>query len=143
MAYWSVAGSLFTTVVLLFLVLTTYLANATPFILDGTQKPFQIPKSVSQSVHHTNIDGRVPCLDIALKSLGEASSQTIETFENVMSELGDVSKHMTWSLPQKKANARLHDWDFTVSTTALPEHSLRVKRPNNLGVDNVKQARPF
>ena len=124
--------------ILLSLVLTTSLALANPLI----QKPFNLPKeeAVSKQEYRPAKDGsRFPSMDVALKALSEASSQVIETFETVTSELGDVSKHLTWSLPQKEVKARPHDWDFTVSTSALPEHSLRVKTPDGLGVDDVKQ----
>ena len=123
------------TFILLSLVLTTALGN--PLI----QKPFNLPKeeAASKQEYRPAKDGsRFPSMNVALKALNEVSSQAIETFETVMSELGDVSKHLTWSLPQKEVELR-HDWDFTVSTSALPEHSLRVKEPDNLGVDDVKQ----
>ena len=129
---------LLSTIILLSLVLTTYLTHANPLI----QKPFSRPKeeAASTQTHRPANDGsRFPSKDVALKALSEASSQVIETFEIVMSELGDVSKHLTWSLPKKEVKARPHGWDFTVSTSALPEHSLRVKKPNSLGVDDVKQ----
>jgi hypothetical protein len=127
---------LLSTIILLSLVLTTYLTHANPLI----QKPFNLPKEEAQTHRSANDGSRFPSKDVALKALSEASYQVIETFEIVMSELGDVSKHLTWSLPKKEVKARPHDWDFTVSTSALPEHSLRVKKPNSLGVDDVKQA---
>ena len=126
------------TFILLSVLLTTYLAHANPLI----QKPFYLPKeeAASKQAHRPPSDGnRFPSMDVALKALDEASSQVIETFETVMSELGDVSKHLTWSLPKKEVKARPYEWDFTVSTSALPEHSLRVKKPGSLGVDDVKQ----
>ena len=128
--------SFFTISLVLSFVLLTV---ATRLVPNEPQKPFNIPKQNPLFAHHSATGGRLPSLDVALKSLGEASSQVIETFENVMSELGDDAKRMTWSLPQKAVKARPHDWDFTVSTTALPEHSLRVKTPDGLGVDDVKQ----
>lgn len=118
------------------LALTTALGN--PLI----QKPFNLPKeeAASKQEYRPAKDGsRFPSMNVALKALNEVSSQAIETFETVMSELGDVSKHLIWSLPQKEVKVRPYDWDFTVSTSALPEHSLRVKEPDNLGVDDVKQ----
>jgi hypothetical protein len=124
---------------ILFVLSFVLLTLATPFVPNESQKVFNIPKQNPQSGHHSATGSRLPSLDVALESLGEASSQVIETFENVMSELADDAKHMTWSLPQKAVKARPHDWDFTVSTTALPEHSLRVKKPDSLGVDDVKQ----
>ena len=126
------------TFILLSLVLTTYLGHANPSV----QKPFNIHKEegASKQLHNPAKDGgRFPSMDVALEALSEASSQVIEIFETVMSELGDVSKHLTWSLPQKEVKARPHDWEFKVSTSVLPEYSLRVKIPNNLGVDDVKQ----
>src|SRR6266496_254370 len=126
------------TFILLSLVLTTYLARANPFV----QNPFNLPKEepTSKQLHSPAQDGgRFPSMDVALEALSEASSEVIEIFETVMSELGNVSKHLTWSLPQKEVKARPHDWDFKVSTSALPEHSLRVKNPDSLGVDDVKQ----
>ena len=127
------------TLILLSLVLTPYVAHANPFI----QKPLNIlnAEATSKQEHRPAKDGsHSTSMDVALKALNEASSQVIETFEAVMSELGDVSKHLTWSLPKKEVNARPQDWEFTVSTSALPEHALRVKEPDNLGVDDVKQA---
>jgi len=78
-------------------------------------------------------------MESTLNALRGASTQVLETFESVMSELGDTSNRLTWSLPKKAVQARPNGWDFTVSTTALPEHSLRVKKPSDLGVDDVKQ----
>jgi hypothetical protein len=131
--------SIFSYFTILFVSSFVLLIVATPLVPNEHQKPFNIPKQTPQPPHHSATGGRLPSLDVALKSLDEASLQLIETFENVMSELGDNAKHMTWSLPQKAVKARPHDWDFTVSTTALPEHSLRVKKPDSLGVDDVKQ----
>jgi len=128
-----------TTVPLLSLLL---IANASPLIQNNAdQTHFSLSKEQSESTHHHHVadNSRMPSMESALNALRGASAQVVETFESVMSELGDASKHLTWSLPQKAVNARPHDWDFTVSTTALPEHSLRVKKPNNLGVDDVKQ----
>lgn len=127
------------TFILLSLVLTAYLTHANPLL----QKPLTILKEETtlKQEHRPAKDGsHSTSMDVALKALNEASSQVIETFEAVMSELGDVSKYLTWSLPEKEVNARPHDWDFTVSTSALPEHALRVKNPDSLGVDDVKQA---
>ena len=121
--------------VLLSFIATSFLANANPLI----QKPFTLPKDTAKQSYSPLTDGRPPPLDIALKALNEASSQVIETFENVMSELGDISNQFTWSLPKKEVTGPRHDWDFRVSTSVLPEHSLRVKKPDSLGVDDVKQ----
>jgi hypothetical protein len=128
----------FTAVPLLSLLL---IANASPLIENNAQTHFSLSKDKVESTHHQHVasTNRVPSLESALNALRGASVQVVETFESVMSELGDASKHLTWSLPQKAVNARPGDWDFTVSTHALPEHSLRVKKPNNLGVDDVKQ----
>jgi hypothetical protein len=116
-------------------------ANASPLTQNnGPQTHFSLSKEHSESTHHHHVAGsRLPSMESALNALRGASAQVVETFESVMSELGDSSKHLTWSLPKKAVEARPNDWDFTVSTTALPEHSLRVKKPNNLGVDDVKQ----
>lgn len=86
---------------------------------------------------------RLPCLDVALQSLRDASAQVLDTFESVMSEFRDAANDLTWTLPRKNIVPRPdHDWDFSVSSSALPEHSLRVKKPNGLGVDDVKQVCP-
>jgi len=119
-----------------------FTANASPLIQNNVpQTHFSLSKEHSESTlyHHVAGDSRLPSMESALNALRGVSAQVVETFESVMSELGDASKHLTWSLPRKSAEARPNDWDFTVSTTALPEHSLRVKKPNNLGVDDVKQ----
>jgi hypothetical protein len=131
-----------TTVPLLSLLL---IANASPLIQNNAaQTHFSLSKEQSESTHHHHHhhvadNSRMPSMESALNALRGASAQVVETFESVMSDLGDVSKHLTWSLPQKAVSARPDGWDFTVSTTALPQHSLRVKKPNNLGVDDVKQ----
>jgi hypothetical protein len=116
---------------------TGYVAHATPF-LHGGQTPFHLSES---STHRDNpgSGGRPAAIEYALKALTEASAQVLETFETVMAELGDVAKDMTWSLPKKNITPRPHGWDYTVSSAALPDHALRVKKPNSLGVDHVKQ----
>jgi hypothetical protein len=121
---------------LLSLVLPILPVSASPLIQNVPQKPFNLPTQDSKAVRLPANDGLWPSLDFGLEALSEASSQPIDTFEAVMLELGDTSK---WSLPKKEARPRLVDWDFTVSTSGLPQHSLRVKQPNSLGVDDVKQ----
>jgi len=122
---------------LLFGLYLAFFVSASPFRQPGTQKPFvhsqdpSVPPAVSLS--------RLPAVQSALKSLRDASPQVIETFEKVMAELGDISQSLTWMLPQKQVVPRPNDWDFTITTKALPEHSLRIKQPNELGVDDVRQ----
>lgn len=113
------------------------LVVATPFDHKLSQKTFRLGAQIPHVTSSAN--GRSAAIEKALKALDQVSSQVIETFESVMGELGDISKHLTWSLPKKVATPRLAGWDYTVSSTALPEHSLRVKQPNSLGVDDVKQ----
>ena len=119
---------------------TVCLSAATPLGHKLSQTPFKLGAQVPQAAHGSP-DGRSPALEHALKTLSQVSSQVIETFETVMADLSDVSRHLTWSLPRKVATPRLSGWDYTVSSAALPEHSLRVKQPNSLGVDDVKQVR--
>jgi hypothetical protein len=117
-------------------------AKASPLTQNNApQIHFSLSKEQFESTNHNHhvVGNRLPSMESALNALRGASAQVVETFESVMSELGDASKHLTWSLPKKTVEVRPNDWDFTVSTTALPEHSLRVKKPNNLGVDDVKQ----
>lgn len=121
---------------LLFSALSVLSAGASPLIQNVPQKPFNVP---TQDLKHIDVlgnDGHSGSSDVAMEFLAAAPSQLIETFEAVMSKLDDASK---WALPQKEARPRLHDWDFTVSTSGLPQHSLRIKEPNSLGVDDVKQ----
>ena len=113
--------------------------TATPFDHKPSQKTFKLGAQLPQVA--SSAPGRSAAIENALKALTQVSSQVLDTFESVMGELSDVSKHLTWSLPQKLATPRLSGWDYTVSSAALPEHSLRVKQPNSLGVDNVKQVR--
>jgi hypothetical protein len=116
--------------------------SATPYIQKTFQKPFKLATPDAEPAHSPADPATLPSLDSALKALSEVSYQVIETFETVMSELGgEVTKYLSWSLPQKEVTHRPHDWDYTVSTTALPEHSLRVKKPRGLGVDDVKQVK--
>jgi hypothetical protein len=116
---------------------TAYFVRATPFGQDA-QRPFQLVEGSLRS--QSAADGsRNPAMEYALKALGQASAQVIDTFETVMAELGDVSKHLTWSLPKKVVIPRPSGWDYTVSSAALPDHALRVKKPRSLGVDHVKQ----
>jgi len=122
----------------LFLCLSlAFAAHASPL----TQITFQNPRPENADAPGLAHDGadRLPCLNFALQSLRDASSQVLETFESVMSELRDAARDMTWSLPKKNVVPRPDDWDFIVSSSALSEHSLRVKRPDGLGVDDVKQ----
>jgi len=112
----------------------TFAAHASPL----TQITFQHHRPKNADVPSDGAD-RLPCLNFALQSLREASSQVIETFESVMAEFRDVARDMTWSLPKKHVVPRPNDWDFIVSSSALAEHSLRVKRPEGLGIDDVKQ----
>jgi hypothetical protein len=95
------------------------------------------PTSASASAKWAD---RLPCLDVALQSLRDASAQVLDTFEAVMSEFRDAANDLTWTLPKKNIVPRPDkDWDFSVSSSALPEHALRVKKPDGLGVDDVKQ----
>jgi len=106
------------------------------------QIPFQHPALAAKAASTSSAKwaDRLPCLDVALQSLLDASAQVIETFESVMSEFRDAANDLTWTLPKKNVVPRpTHDWDFSVSSSALPEHSLRVKKPDSLGVDDVKQ----
>lgn len=121
-------------------IFTACCSVATPLDHKLSQIPFKLGGQVPQAPHRS-ADGRGPAFKNALKALSQASSQVIETFETVMAELSDVSRHLTWSLPRKVVTPRLDGWDHTVSSAALPEHSLRVKQPNSLGVDDVKQVR--
>ena|ERR1700676_534098 len=116
----------------------SYSAHAKPFI-TGPQTAFQLGDPSAQQSHSSANGGRNAAMEYAMKALTGVSAQVAETFETVMAELGDVSKHMTWSLPKKVVTPRPDGWDATVSSAALPEHSLRVKTPNSLGVDDVKQ----
>jgi hypothetical protein len=103
------------------------------------QIPFQHPAVAATSASAKWAD-RLPCLDVALQSLRDASAQVLDTFESVMSEFRDAANDLTWTLPKKNIVPRPdNNWDFSVSSSALPEHSLRVKKPNGLGVDDVKQ----
>ena len=121
-------------------VCTACFSVATPLDHKLSQKPFKLGEQTPQAAHGS-ADGRSPAVENALKALSQASSQVIKTFETVMADLSDVSRHLTWSLPRKVVTPRLGGWDYTVSSAALPEHSLRVKQPNSLGVDDVKQVR--
>jgi hypothetical protein len=114
-----------------------FAANASPL----TQITFQSPNAkAGQTDKIAMASGdRLPCLEAALQSLHHASSQVLETFELIMSEFHDAAKDLTWTLPKKNILPRPTDWDFTISSSALPDHSLRVKKPNSLGVDDVKQ----
>ena len=125
-----------TTLSLISLVLTS---NSSPLSQNaGAQTPFRLSKGES-TLHPVVGVNRLPSIESALTALRGASAQVVETFENVMSELGDASKHLTWSLPRKTVKSRPDEWDFKVSSDALPDHALRVKKPNSLGVDDVKQ----
>jgi hypothetical protein len=112
--------------------------SATPFLRDGPQLPFGLSEHLSRLAQSSTTDNRPASLKAALGSLHDASGKVVKTFEDVMAEIPEVSSRLTWELPQKSANKRL-DWDFTVSSEALPEHALRVKDPQELGVDDVKQ----
>ena len=115
-------------------------AGASPFIQNGAQKAFQLPNGpVHANQRKLLHDDGQSSLSKAIEALKEASPRVVDTFNSVMSELGDVARDLTWSLPQKEVLPRPHDWDFTVSSKALPGHSLRIKEPKSLGVDNVKQ----
>src|SRR5579862_7075721 len=108
---------------------------ASPFGIPKGQNPFiESPPQKAQRE-----SARLSGILIALDSLKEASPQAIETFEKVMAELSDISEHLTWRLPEKKIASRPTGWDYTVSSSVLPEHRLRIKQPNKLGVDDVKQ----
>jgi hypothetical protein len=117
--------------------LTAGIVNGTPFGSKSPQTPFNLPqdnvKSPASSI------SRNAAMEYAMKTLTGVSSQVVETFETVMGELSDVSKHLTWSLPEKAVKPRPEGWAYTVSSAALPEHALRVKKPDSLGVDDVKQ----
>lgn len=120
---------------LIFCLLLVFVANASPF----TQITFQNPHP-TDGITTTKWGDRLPCLDVALQSLSDASFEVLETFESVMSELRDAARELTWTLPEKNVLPRpSKDWDFTVASSALPEHALRVKKPKSLGVDDVKQ----
>jgi hypothetical protein len=82
---------------------------------------------------------RDPALQKALDALKEAPSEVMETFEQVMLDLGYFSGNLTWTLPAKEISPRPDGWDFSITSNVLPDHSLRVKQPNGLGVDDVKQ----
>jgi hypothetical protein len=112
-------------------------AHATPFL--GGQKPFQLNGIWFKQTDRPGHNGRNAAMEYGLKALTQASAQVIETFETVMAELGDISRHMTWSLPKKNVTPRPDGWDYTVSSGVLPDHALRVKKPKSLGVDHVKQ----
>jgi hypothetical protein len=120
-----------------------HFAHATPFL--GGQKPFQLNDVSLKQTDRPGHNGRNAAMEFGLKALTQASAQVIETFETVMAELGDISRHMTWSLPKKNVTPRPDGWDYTVASGALPDHALRVKKPKSLGVDRVKQVlnRPF
>jgi len=116
--------------------LTNNYVQATPFINKSPQQPFNLPNHATHESHKAD---RTPAMEYALKALSHASAQVIETFETVMAELDDVAKQLTWSLPKKSVRQRPDGWDYKVASAALPEHRLRVKKPNGLGVDDVKQ----
>jgi hypothetical protein len=65
--------------------------------------------------------------------------QTTETYQQVVAELGDDGFPFSWSVPPKEASKRVGVWEYSVASTALPDHSLRIKQPTGLGVDDVKQ----
>lgn len=117
--------------------LTAGIVNGSPFGSKSPQTPFNLPEH--KHVSSPASAGRNAAMEYAMKALTGVSSQVVETFETVMGELSDVSKHLTWSLPEKEATRRLDGWEYTVSSAALPEHALRVKKPDSLGVDDVKQ----
>jgi len=119
--------------VVLLCVSLAFSAHASPL----TQITFQNP-GLKNGPAHEGPD-RLPCLDVAFQSLRDASSQVLETFESVTSEFHDAVRDMTWTLPKKNVVPRSDNWDFNVSSSALPDHSLRGKRPDGLGVDDVKQ----
>ena len=117
--------------------LTAGIVNGTPFGSKSPQTPFNLPQdNVKSPISSTS---RNAAMEYAMKTLTGVSSQVVETFETVMGELSDVSKHLTWSLPEKAIKPRPEGWAYTVSSAALPEHALRVKKPDSLGVDDVKQ----
>jgi hypothetical protein len=116
--------------------LTAGIVNGTPFGSKSPQTPFNLPQDNLRSSVSTS---RNAAMEYAMKTLTGVSSQVVETFETVMGELSDVSKHLTWSLPEKAVKPRPEGWAYTVSSAALPEHALRVKKPDRLGVDDVKQ----
>ena len=125
------------TTILLSAILCGNAVTASPYGYPNGQKPFISPESSTQSFNSRTRP--LPGLVSALDALKETTPHVIETFETVMAELSDVSKHLTWDLPKKHVTPRPHEWDYTVSTPALPEHRLRVKQPYKLGVDDVKQ----
>jgi hypothetical protein len=136
------AGHLILAAFLLCQLLILPSANAAPGVI-GSQKPFRLPNILGSSNHGSHNKASYPALDRALKSLSGVSQQVVETFESVMSELGsDVFKHLTWTLPHKDVVSRPdREWRYRVSSDATPEHSLRIREPKNLGVDDVKQVR--
>jgi len=113
--------------------------GASPFGQKTPQKAFQLPKGYVDTKQKPSHDDGQSSWSKAIEALKEASPQVLDTFTSVMSELGDAARSLTWTLPQKDVLPRPNDWDFIVSSKALPGHSLRIKEPKSLGVDNVKQ----
>lgn len=132
----------FITALVLFILLAVGSPATRPLARIGLQIPFNFPEPHDNPARPIPSVASHSSLDVALKELEGASQQVIDTFEAVMSELGsEVSTYLIWSLPHKNVRISKHKWDFEVSSNALPEHSLRVKVPNSLGVDDVKQVR--
>lgn len=107
-------------------------------VQNAQQKTFNLPNKYLEASDRPSSMHRHPGFEVVLEAFKAASPRTQEMFEAFLSGLADDSEHLDLSLPQKDVTLR-PAWDFTVSTAALPEHSLRVKRPNSLGVDDTKQ----
>jgi len=107
-------------------------------VQNAQQKTFNLPPKYREESDSPSSRHRHPGYEVAAEAFKAASPQVQEMFEAFISGLDDDFEHLTLSPPQKNVTLR-PAWDFTVSTTALPEHSLRVKRPNSLGVDDTKQ----
>ena len=109
--------------------LTAGIVNGTPFGSKSPQTPFNLPQdNVKSPISSTS---RNAAMEYAMKTLTGVSSQVVETFETVMGELSDVSKHLTWSLPEKAIKPRPEGWAYTVSSAALPEHAGRRPKPGS------------
>jgi hypothetical protein len=110
--------------------------SASPLIHDEEQSPFGLSEPFSKAAQSSapkypsaSLEAEIKLLLNIIEDLAE------EATDDVFGFTGGLMRDWTYS---KESHPR-SDWDITVSSEALPDHALRVRSPEDLGIDDVKQ----